>query len=254
MGTNREKISVDYDTGSAIYLAEIEYATQTEYFGCYTDEVLRTSQYWCPYVPSLYEVTDEFADGTFKFIGGEHREEYGDGTIMKGQWATDQVCATNSEDSCVKTFKWVACNIAVGLNLVDGILGMKQTHTEHEDVLYVPALYKEGSISENTFSFFLTSNGALSNEDDSYIDFGTPDESAMSNVEDLIWITSTNYQGTWSNYVSGMRWKESGEKYDNFTRTFAFTDTGTSCILAPRDVANFIIEGIKANVTTTITD
>ena len=77
----------------------------------------------------------------------------------------------------------------------------------------------------------------------------------MSRVDDLIWLPSTSiFDGKWSNYVSGMRWKESGVEYENVKKQWAFTDTGSSCIEGPTDVTNFIIEGIKEKVQTTITE
>ena len=48
---------------------------------------------------SIYDFATEFDAGTFKYIDGEYREEYGDGVIMKGRWATDHVCLDTGE-SC----------------------------------------------------------------------------------------------------------------------------------------------------------
>ena len=74
-----------------------------------------------------------------------------------------------------------------------------------------------------------------------YIDFGTPNTSVMSDPNDLIWIDSINYGGWWTNFVFGWRWTGSSTEYGT-TPAWALTDTGSSCIMGPKEV----VDGIRA--------
>ena len=65
-----------------------------------------------------------------------------------------------------------------------------------------------------------------------YIDFGTPNTSVMSDPSDIVWIDSTNYGGWWTNNVTGWRWTGSSTK-TTLTSLWALTDTGSSCISGP---------------------
>ena len=65
-----------------------------------------------------------------------------------------------------------------------------------------------------------------------YIDFGTPNTSVMSDPSDIVWIDSTNYGGWWTENVTGWRWTGSSEK-KTIPSLWALTDTGSSCIMGP---------------------
>ena len=65
-----------------------------------------------------------------------------------------------------------------------------------------------------------------------YIDFGTPNTSVMSDVADIVWIDSINRGGWWTNYVTGWRWTGSETEYA-LTKLWGLTDTGSSCISGP---------------------
>ena len=126
---------------------------------------------------------------------------------------------------------------------------MSQTQSiDKDDVMYVPELHKAGLISENVFSFFLTGSA-----ESSYIDFGKPNESAMSDEDDLVWIESKNIGGYWTNYVNGFRW--SGANMDetsySLDKKWALTDTGSSCILGPPNAIDYIIETVEDIVSDT---
>ena len=93
----------------------------------------------------------------------------------------------------MSNFTWVAMHTASGLSSdEDGIVGMGYEHTAdgHTNILYVPALFAANVITENVFSFVIT--GDANTTGNSYIDFGTPDTSAMTSVDDIVWIPNTN--------------------------------------------------------------
>ena len=112
-------------------------------------------------------------------------------------------------------------------------------------------MHNAGIISENTFSFLLSGNNY-----DSHIDFGTPDESAMSDPDDLVWIPSKNIRGYWTDYVTGFRWRGGGQEDTSYAldSKWALTDTGSSCILGPPDVIDYITETVEDKVGDTAYD
>ena len=61
---------------------------------------------------------------------------------------------------------------------------------QYRQYLYARQLYSSGIISENTFSFYMTNDAWTSG--DSYIDWGAPNTSVMSSVDDIVWINSIN--------------------------------------------------------------
>ena len=79
-----------------------------------------------------------------------------------------------------------ALDVATGLrDFEDGIVGMWSGANGYANSVEMVMLdiKKHSTITETTFSFFLTGvNG------NSYLDFGTPNEAAMSNPSDMIYI------------------------------------------------------------------
>ena len=77
----------------------------------------------------------------------------------------------------------------------------------------------------------------------SYLDFGTPHTGSMSSESDIVWITSTEIGGWWTNTVTG--WRYTGLSTTDYTALptkMALTDTGSSCILGVASA----IDAIKA--------
>ena len=106
----------------------------------------------------------------------------------------------------MSNFKWVAIHTANGLREnEDGILGLGESYSE-SGILYVPELYNAGVITEPTFSILLTSDWGTTGT--SYIDFGTPDTSVMSDTNDLVYIDSIQHENWWTANVDAWRWKD----------------------------------------------
>ena len=220
MGSNREMLTVIFDTGSFVYLGETHLCSA------------------CP--APKYDFTDENG-GSFNMLTGDYTETYMDGTTLSGSWATGTACVQDNASTCAENFTWVALHTASGLTEnADGIVGMGYAHTAdgHTNILYVPALFAAGVISENIFSFLIT--GDANTTGNSYIDFGTPDTSVMTSESDIVWIPSTSVGGWWTNNVTGWRYTGSSNEI-GLPSTWALTDTGTSCLIGPSSVVNTVL-------------
>ena len=212
MGSNREMMNVIFDTGSFVYLGETHLCTE------------------CP--DPKYNFTDENG-GSFNMLSGDYTEKYMDGTTISGSWANGTACVQDNASTCVHDFTWVALHTVSGLSeREDGIVGMGYAHTAdgHTNILYVPALFAAGVISENVFSFLMTADAGTTGN--SYIDFGTPDTSVMTSECDIVWIESTNVGGWWTSNVIGWRYTGSTDEI-SLTSLWALTDTGSSCMIGP---------------------
>lgn len=66
------------------------------------------------------------------------------------------------------------------------------------------------------------------------MDFGAPNQAAMSNPSDLIWITADSQYQHWTSTVGGMKWSGTDTVPVTFTNQVGLTDTGSSCIVGPR--------------------
>ena len=64
-------------------------------------------------------------------------------------------------------------------------MGMWNGANGKADGLIVPYLHRQGVISRNIFSFYLSGKGS---GQDSYIDFGTPNEKVFSDKNDIVWL------------------------------------------------------------------
>ena len=83
----------------------------------------------------------------------------------------------------------------------------------------------------------------------SYIDFGTPNPEIMSSPDDITWIDvlykneeeGEDLDPWWTNEITGIQWDE--KLYHTayiLEEKRAFTDTGTSCIMGPLLMIQFI--------------
>ena len=96
------------------------------------------------------------------------------------------------------------------------------------------------------FSFYLS---GTEEENDSFIDFGTPNPFVMSTgLEEIVWLDVLNEDGTehwWTNKITGIQWDiKLHQEMFTLTETKAFTDTGTSCIMGPKLMIRFIKDNI----------
>ena len=95
------------------------------------------------------------------------------------------------------------------------------------------------------FSFLIA--GDAGDTGSSYIDFGTPDTSVMTSESDIVWLESTNVGGWWSNYVTGWKYSDSSVSIGTL-KTWALTDTGSSCIHGPSQVIDTILKDAERRI------
>ena len=114
------------------------------------------------------------------------------------------------------------------------------------DRLLVPHLFSSQNevIDDNMFSFYLTGHA-----DDSYIDFGKYDKHAITNENDIVWLEVLDNDRWWTNYITGFKWGYSNPMLYSFEQTKAFTDTGTSCIIGPKDYVDWILSTLTDQLT-----
>ena len=172
---------------------------------------------------------------------------YMDGTSISGQLGTDRACPVSDEASCVPSFQFTSISQNNGLSdREEGIIGQWSGNISgYDDVkLIMPQLSEAGAVDDTIFSWFMTDT-----EGDTYIDFGAPNEAAMSSVDDLIYIDVIDEDYWWTNYVTGIRWKGDSDTTEYaLTSKKALTDTGSSCIIVPTDEYNVILGKLSALV------
>jgi hypothetical protein len=115
----------------------------------------------------------------------------------------------------------------------------------------VPALYKQGVISKNMFSW------ALENEKHaSYLDLGPPDTSAMSDSNAIVWLPILNdyYWGYfWADYLSAFTLSNTSQVW-SFNPTPAITDSGSSCLVGPKADITILERQVLKEVTVDFVD
>jgi len=231
VGSTQQKVDLVYDTGSDWIV--IESSECRSCFGENFDASVSTS--WNPH--------DE---------AKETELEYGSAWI-EGITGSDDVCVDSEQTNCVNTQELFLIDYQMGIPPdVDGILGLSMggsldiTHfgySEEENMewmeewehapLFVDGLFNGEKISSRSFSFYLADES-----EDSYVDFGTPRETGMSNTDDLVYLTMDDHF-FWLGKWQGVRF---GTEDAN---AFAFEaagpviyDTGSSIILVPDDEAD----------------
>ena len=168
---------------------------------------------------------------------------------MQGNEWTDKVCVTL--EACIENFEFFLITDQVGLREpIDGVLGLARNKPFYlnpdgkvtRGPSYMMALENAGLISQNTFSIKLTPYG-----EQSYIDFGEPQESRLkqSNWDWVEYITieddffwSAMCQGFAIGKPSnGWKWGSILDSYDTVARgnIYSIFDTGASAIIFPRD-------------------
>lgn len=118
---------------------------------------------------------------------------------------------------------------------MEGILGMWSGNFPDYDKseMLMPGLCDDTLLTDCSFSWYLTGVSGTS-----YIDFGTPDSSIVTDPSESAWIDIAE-SPWWSSTVKGFRWgpnTEWGNKDKNeyaIKETEAFTDTGSSCLIGP---------------------
>ena len=138
--------------------------------------------------------------------------EYGRASL-KGKEYTDTVCILFS--TCVEHFEFFLIEEQVGLKEpIDGLMGMARNNKYHllpevGDIvgpLYVEALYENGLIPENKFSFFFTEAGY-----DSWVDFGEPKLDNVREDASLVDVQLIEEDFFWAGYCQGVAFRDTSE-------------------------------------------
>lgn len=164
-------MDVVFDTGSDWLMVESLECVNCEGRGNTTGEVYNTTK--------GAMISEPGSDMSQRFYGH---------AVMSGYEWEDTVCLLLTE--CVPSFQYFAIYSQEGLvEPVDGVLGMARNKpflysdsdsTQSIGPLFVEAMVNEEIIDENTFSFYMNMAG-----ESSYVDFGTPQQSAMKDPDDL---------------------------------------------------------------------
>ena len=151
-------------------------------------------------------------------------------------------------NSCAKGFLFDLIVEVVNKNNsgeLEGILGMwtgDHPESDQEEIL----MNGMGSTSALDKKIFSVHMGNEWNGEESYIDFGTPDEDAMSDPAELVYIDSMDGQPWWAENWTGVRLSD-GSEY-SIPETFTITDTGASCFIGPAEVIGTIYEDVLKDV------
>ena len=147
------EFDVVYDTGSDWLVIEGEYCSN-----CTGDK---------------YDPND--SEGNPRRLAFEKSDRSYGSAYLTGYEYLDKVCLTL--DKCVESFQFFLIDSAQGISEpIDGIMGLAQGHpvliapdARGSGPLYVEALYNDGIISANKFSFYFESMGGTS-----WLDLGEP--------------------------------------------------------------------------------
>ena len=158
--------------------------------------------------------------------------------MLIGETGIDRVCPVADASSCIPKYHFIAIDKATGLkDDEDGILGLWPANVsglneKYSRSLFIPEMVKSGAITQSILSFHLSGMDGKS-----YMDFGTPNPSAMKGGDpsSVVYIDSLKENAFWSNYVTGLRFTSntSDLSVKVLTKSEAVTDTGTSCIIGP---------------------
>ena len=177
---------------------------------------------------------------------------------MKGNEWTDKVCVTLQ--TCIEDFEFFLIFYQQGLlEPVDGVLGLarnKPFFLDKEGKVkrgpsYMMALKNANLISLNAFSFSLSPYG-----EQSYVDFGVPQEERM---KDPRWVQYIDLKDDffWSAMCQGFaigkrknswQWGSIKDQYDTVSKgeVYSIFDSGASAIIFPKDYfKRFLIELYK---------
>jgi len=239
VGSNQQKQELIYDTGSDWIV--VESAACRSCFGDNFNSTTSTS--W-----EAHEETRE----TELMYGSAY---------IEGVTGTDDVCLDSEQVYCVNKQEMFLIDWQMGIPPdVDGILGLSMggafnlthfgaDHDESEEFvedfeyapLFVDGLSNAEKITQKTFSFYLADES-----EDSYVDFGPPRTTGMSNQDDLVYL-SLDEHFFWLGQWQGVRFGSEDANAYSFEAKPVIYDTGSSIILVGADEADgffaHLIEG-----------
>jgi len=222
-GSQQEGVQVVYDTGSD--WLTVESAQCRSCFGENFNE--KKSESWKPADHSKIEEV-EYLSGTIEGVTG-----------------TDKVCLSNDQN-CANDFEFFLIDYNQLLPPdMDGVLGMcaRGKVDDHENGPdYVDALKAADVITDTTFSFSLSKEN-----EQSYVDFGSPRDAAMSDPDDLKYLQLEDHF-FWLGKFAGVRFGEED------THAYAFEeavevvyDSGSGMSLVPETMARGFFQKLVAD-------
>ena len=203
------KMDIVYDTGSDWLVVESSTCTNCE--------------------GNTYDIQPSLDTGDAVALSEENSERSYGSAFLIGKEYTDTVCILFS--ACVDNFQFFMIEQQVGIQEpIDGIMGMARNKPLHltpelgnkSGPLYMEALYSNGIIDQNTFSFYYTEAGKLS-----WVDLGSPD---LENVRE-------------GSEVSNIQFIEEDFFYGQYCQGVAFGDT---------NVENTMVWGTLSDYTTEV--
>ena len=213
----------------------------------------------CTDCTEVYDFSDQT---TYTEVGDEIDVAYADGTTMDGVTATDDVCLTADSTDCVNSYKFMNAQTAGLPDYLNGILGMAadpEALAWYDPLTaksWVQELYDANVIDADSFSVAMRH---MDDSNGSYIDYGTPDTTAMTDEDDLVWVDvyedSVYGKFWWQALVQGIRLRPQVDGSTDYATSVAaayeysttnedilgITDTGSSCLSLPESVYSFVV-------------
>lgn len=157
---------------------------------------------------------------------------YGSAYVM-GFVATDNVCSRENAKSCAN-MEFLSATYVEGLDGIDGIAGMSTGLSEwSEGPRFIEELYNANKINAPVFGFYLAGP-----DEQSYLDVGVIQKSAMRDPTEMVWIDVENESFWWEASITGIKIQsqtdpDAGVAYSIKSGSTALTDTGSSCTYIP---------------------
>lgn len=112
---------------------------------------------------------------------------------------------------------------------------------ETDGPVLIQSLYDGGVISEPVFGWLMAGT-----DETSYVDIGMLTPDSIRKDEEIVWMDVVYDDFWWTNFVTGV--KIDGNEYQ-VPKSYAITDTGTSCIYVPTDIYKAMEEKILEDIT-----
>jgi hypothetical protein len=182
------------------------------------------------------KVNDYNPEFSGKSFGRPQSERKYGSAHLNGTEYLDTVCLN---DKCVIDFEYFLINEQKGLEKYDGILGLARSFPFYLKLdrhkgklvgpLFVNELHKNGLISTNAFSFYISDSGG-----ESFVDFGMPNVAVMSDPMDSVDIAMLD-DFFWSSYNQAFGFGDvtpaNTYTYPGNTMQYSIIDSGTTALL-----------------------
>ena len=219
MGSKREELTVVYDTGSSWLVI--------------ADEECDKSCKGLVYASS--ESTD--------FVESDKpiRPQVYGSSYLEGYEVHDSVCVADDPSACIKKFEWFNVLYEEGMDGIHGICGMSTGFADWSGPILVNSLYEGGIISEPVFGWFMSDQTGTT-----FMDIGMLSYDSIREGDELIWMDVLDDDFWWTNEITGV--SLNGNQF-KVPKKLAMTDTGTSCVSAPKKIFSTLFDNIFKDVT-----